>query len=127
MNDVVCTNCNNEFPLSRTFSDGNNIYGVCPHCGASVTADVEVELSDEQVNRCDEVYNAVFEMCKVLAENPELEWDMAYIGEIAEFAANMMILRGERVRFPAVVTNPDGSQYIEEYYEPDKCESSTLK
>lgn len=127
MNVVVCTNCNNEFPLSRAFADGNNIYGVCPHCGASVTADVEVELSDEQVSRCDEVYNAIFEMCKVLAEAPELEWDMAYLREIAEFAANMMILRGEKVHFPAVVTNPDGSQYIEVYYEPDKCESSTLK
>lgn len=121
MNYVVCTNCNNEFPLSRTFADGNNIYGVCPHCGASVTADVEVELTSEQAGRCDEVYDAVYEMCKVLVEDPELEWDMAYLGEIAEFAANMMILHGEKVRFPAVVTNQDGSQYIEEYYEPDKC------
>lgn len=127
MNNVICTNCNNEFPLSRTFADGNNIYGVCPHCGASVTTDVEVELNDEQASRCDEVYDAVFEMCKILAKNPELEWDMAYIGEIAELAANMIILRGEKVHFPAVVTEQDGSQYIEECYEPDKDRLNTLR
>ena len=122
MNDVVCTNCNNEFPLSRTFADGNNIYGVCPHCGASVAADVEVELTGEQADRCDEVYDAVYEMCKVLVEDPELEWDMAYFGEIADIAAHIMVVHGKRVHFPSVITEQDESQYIEEYYEPDKCE-----
>lgn len=122
MNYVVCTNCNSKFPLSRTFADGDNIYGACPHCGASVTADVEVELNEEQVCRCFEIYHAVYEMCKVLVEKPDFEWDMSYADEIAEFAANIMILYGERVRFPSVVTNQDKSQYIEEYYEPEKCE-----
>lgn len=78
------------------------------------------ELSDEQSARCDEIYNAVYEMCKVVADDEELEWDMYYLGEIAELAANIMVNRGYRVRFPAIVTETDGSQYVEEYYEPDK-------
>lgn len=76
------------------------------------------ELSDEQLARCDEIYNAVYEMCKVVAGDEELEWDMHYIREIAELAADMLVGRGCRVRFPAVVTEKDGSQHIEEYYEP---------
>lgn len=82
----------------------------------------EVELNDEQVARCDEVYNAVYEMCKVMCENTELEWDMHYIGEIAELTANLLVTRGERVRFPAVVTTEYGLQKIEEYYEPEDRE-----
>lgn len=79
----------------------------------------ELELSDEQIARNDEIYNAVYDMCKVIAGNEDLEWDMHYIGEIAELAANLLITRGEKVRFPAVVTGPDGKQHIEEYYEPE--------
>lgn len=77
----------------------------------------ELELSDEQIARNDEIYNAVYQMCQVMTENEVLEWDMFYIGEIAEFAANLMLLRGEKVRFPAVVTEENGEQHIEEYYE----------
>lgn len=78
------------------------------------------ELSDEQVARCDEIYNAVYEMCKVVADDEELEWDMHYLGEIAELAANMMVNMGYKVRFPAIVTEENGTQHIEEYYEPEK-------
>ncbi len=78
------------------------------------------KLSDEQLARCDEIYNVVYEMCKVIAGDEELEWDMYYIGEIAELVANMMVNRGYKVRFPAIVTEEDGSQHIEEYYEPDQ-------
>lgn len=80
------------------------------------------ELSGEQVARNDEIYNAVYEMCKVMCENEELEWDMHYIGEIAELTANLMVTRGELVRFPAVVTEEDGTQHIEEYYNPEEEE-----
>ena len=40
----------------------------------------ELELNDDQIARNDEICNAVFELCKVLTENQELEWDMEYIG-----------------------------------------------
>jgi len=31
-----------------------------------------------------------------------------------------MVLRGEKVRFPAVITEPSGKQCIEEYYNPEE-------
>lgn len=80
----------------------------------------ELELSDDQAARNDEIYNAIFDMCKVVAGNDNLEWDMYYIGEIAELTANLLINRGEKVRFPAVVTDTDGKQHIEEFYEPEE-------
>ena len=75
-----------------------------------------LELNDGQVARVDEIYNAVFEMCKVLTENPDLEWDMYYIGDIADYAANTLCLMGNKVRYPAVVIEEDEKQHIEEYH-----------
>lgn len=77
----------------------------------------ELELSAEQCARNDEIDNAVFELCKVLTENPDLEWSMEFIGEIADAAAGILTRKGMRVRFPAIVTLEDDSQYIEEYYD----------
>lgn len=77
------------------------------------------ELTDEQSARNDEIYNAVYEMCKVISEDEDLPWDMYYLGEIAELAARMMVKRGYRVRFPAIVEGEDGNMYVEEYYEPE--------
>lgn len=80
--------------------------------------DAEPELSNEHIARIDEIHNAVFEMCKVLVENPDLEWDMSFIGEIADFAADFLCVSGYAVRYPVIVIGEDGSQHIEEYYEP---------
>lgn len=76
----------------------------------------EPELTDEQVARIDEIHNAVYELCKVLTENPELEWDMQYIGEIADCAAETMCEAGYKVRYPAIVSEEDKPEHIEEYY-----------
>ena len=77
----------------------------------------ELELTDAQADRNDEIYEAAFEFCKVLTENPDLKWDMAYLGEIADLGAGIMTEQGHKVRFPSVVTEQDGTQYIEEYYD----------
>ena len=45
---------------------------------------------------------------------------MSFIGEIADCAASILGRHGIRVHFPAVVTNEDGSQYIEEYLGGDE-------
>ena len=76
----------------------------------------ELELTDAQADRNDEIYEAAFEFCKVLTENPNLKWNMAFLGEIADLAASIMTEQGYKVRFPSVVTEEDGTQYIEEYY-----------
>lgn len=74
-----------------------------------------VELSNKHSERNDEIYNAVFELCQVLSESSELEWNMSFIGEIADTAAAIMVDHGIPVRFPSIVTEKDGSQHIEEY------------
>ena len=84
--------------------------------------DEDMELNREQDARNDEVYNAVFDMCKVLTENENLEWDMYFIGEIADCAASILVRKGLRVHFPSVVTEEDGSQHIVEYYESEENE-----
>ena len=83
----------------------------------------ELELSDEQVARNDKIYNEVFNLCKVLSENSELEWNMSFIGEIADYAAAVLTEHAIPVRFPAIVTENDGSQYIEEYVKDYKSET----
>lgn len=116
MNNVKCSHCGCEFGLKRTYADDKGVFAVCPKCEGSFDTDEEVEMTQDQSDRNDEVYEAVYEMCKVLAENPDLEWDMSYIGDIADYAANTLVSHGNRVRFPAVVTEENGSQYICEYH-----------
>ncbi len=76
----------------------------------------ELELSDEQTTRNDEIYGAAYEFCKVMAEDDNLEWNMEILGQLADFAADLLTDHGSKVRYPSVVTEPDGNQYIEEFY-----------
>lgn len=87
----------------------------CPKPTAPDT-DEELELSDAQSARNDEIYNAAYEFCKVMAEDDDLQWNMEILGELADLAAELLTRHGSRVRYPAVVTEPDGRQYIEEYH-----------
>lgn len=82
--------------------------------GNEISTD-ELELNDEQIERQDEIYNGVFELCKIMSENQELEWNMSFIGEIADYAESILTEHGIKVRFPSIVTDLDGTQYIEEY------------
>ena len=77
---------------------------------------IDLELSDEQTARNDEIYGAAYEFCKVMAEDENLEWNMEILGQLADFAADLLTGHGCKVRYPAVVTEPDGSQHIEEFY-----------
>lgn len=76
-----------------------------------------IELSDEQLERNDEIFNAAFEFCKVLTENQDLEWDMSIIGEIADYSAELLVNHGFQVRFPFVYTDKDGKDEVHEYYD----------
>lgn len=78
--------------------------------------DEKLKFSSKQTARISEIYDSVYEMCKVLTENPDLELDMYYIDDIADYSANLLYLLGNRVRYPAVVTGEDGKQYVEEYH-----------
>lgn len=80
----------------------------------------ELELSDEQATRNDEIYNATYEFCKVMAEDENLDWNMEILGQLADYAAELLTTHGSRVRYPSVVTEPDGSQHIEDFYGEEK-------
>lgn len=80
----------------------------------------DLELSDEQSARNDEIYNAVYEFCKVMAEDEKLEWNMEILGQLADYAAELLTTHSSRVRYPSVVTEPDGSQHIEDFYGEEK-------
>ena len=44
---------------------------------------------------------------------------MAYIGNIADYICETLYRNGIKVRFPSIVTEDDGTQYVEEYYGED--------
>lgn len=75
-----------------------------------------LELSDSQVERNDDIYNAVYSLCCVMTENNDLEWDMSFIGDIADAAAGILFEHGYKIRFPSIVTEPDGRQYVDEFF-----------
>lgn len=74
-------------------------------------------LSDPMVERINEIYQAVYQCACILAEK-EIEWDMSIIGIVADYMSSVLHRHGYRIRYPSVVTEKDGSQYIEGYYNP---------
>lgn len=85
--------------------------------------DDEVELTESQLIRLDNMYNAAHDLCVVITEEPDLEFDMYYAGTIVEFAVMLLLERGKPIRYPGIVTDDDGSR-VEEYYFPDHIPST---
>lgn len=75
----------------------------------------KLEFTDEQIERVDEVENAVFHMCETLTEEEYLEWDISYVGEIADAACQILADHGFKIRYPAIVTDYNGDQKIVDY------------
>jgi hypothetical protein len=76
--------------------------------------DEELELSDDQIERNDEIDNAVHHCLEELAEK-KLEWDMQIIGEATDSLEKIMGRFGISVRHPGICEREDGTQYIDEY------------
>lgn len=62
-----------------------------------------IELNAEQLVRIDEVENAVFDFIKIMTCNPNIQWDISLIGEIADAIAGYLVNRGYLVYYPSVV------------------------
>ncbi len=86
-----------------------------------VEASEGLELTDVQCARLDVIDNAIYQCLLVLLEKDEEEfpWSMEYIGEAGDLLVDFLLRRGHRIRRPVIVTEPDGSQHIEEYEEPE--------
>ena len=77
----------------------------------------ELELTDAMVERNDEIDNAVFDCVKTLSEQPDMDWNMAIIGDVTDSMKAALKRHSIKVRHPGVVTNDDGSQFYAEYDE----------
>ena len=78
----------------------------------------ELELTDEMVERNDEIDNGVYETILILTEksSDELPWDIEMIGAVTDAIKDLLWRRFKlAVRHPAVVTNNDSSQEYNEY------------
>lgn len=93
-----------------------------------VKEDSEVELSDDQVERIDEIYNAALEFCQVITQKEDLTWSMYSLGEIVEYACMQILtdpmLGIDEIYFPSIVTDEDGNEHIEESYKSSDFQRS---
>ena len=69
----------------------------------------ELELTDEMLERLDEIDNTVYACICTLAEKP-IEWDMEIIGEVTEEIRSVLEKHEIQMRWPGIVTNEDGTQ-----------------
>jgi hypothetical protein len=80
----------------------------------------QLELTNEMIERNDEIYNTIQNCIGTLAEK-EVEWNMEIIGGVTDAIIDILHNHGIRVRYPGVVTELDGSQHYENYeYEDDE-------
>ena len=80
----------------------------------------DIDFSSEQIEQIDAIDNAVYQSILVFLDKTEDEfpWDMHYIGPVADAVEKTLVDLGQRVRRPAIITERDGTMYIEEYQEP---------
>lgn len=76
------------------------------------TSDKRDELSPLQIERLDEIDNAMYRFLLVLLEKDESEfpWNMQYIGELVDAAEETMFRYGFDIHRPAVINDGDGGE-----------------
>lgn len=79
-----------------------------------------LKITNEQIQRVDELDNAAHEYLKIIAGNPDLEWNQKYICELGNMAANLMCQKGFKIYYPTIKTDSDGTRTIADYYEPSE-------
>lgn len=79
-----------------------------------------VELTDAQIDKIDQIHSAVYNLCVLMSEKDNLEWSMSYIGEIADCAMDILLEHGVPVRYPAVVSENDEPEHVQEWFMPEK-------
>lgn len=69
----------------------------------------ELELTQDMIERNDEIDNSVHECICILAEK-DLEWNMEIIGNVTDAIKSVLSTYGIAVRHPGVVTDENGVQ-----------------
>lgn len=72
--------------------------------------DEPLELTDEMIERNDEIDNCVYECICTLAEK-EIEWDMHIIGDVIDSIKTVLDMHNIKVRHPGICEDDDGKQY----------------
>lgn len=89
----------------------------------------DLELTDEMIERNDEIDNAVYQCILALTEKTEdeLDWNMQIIGEVTDAIKDVLWHDFKlKVRHPAVVTDGDEQYYSEYDYDGDNGEIMTV-
>ena len=74
----------------------------------------DMEFTDEQLARLDEIDNTVFDCIRALAEKPDMEWDMQVIGNVTDAIKSTLSEFGLSVRHPGFIHHKDGrTEYAE--------------
>ena len=70
----------------------------------------ELELTQEMIERNDEIDNAVYDLILILTENDDFAWDMEIIGEVTDAIKESLAKFKLEVRHPCIITREDGTQ-----------------
>lgn len=73
------------------------------------------EFSKKQIERIDEIENAVYDVCKVMTRE-DLKWDYNIIGDVADSIAEILTSKGMTIYYPAIVEDENGNRRIIDYY-----------
>lgn len=74
------------------------------------------ELTKDHIERCDEIENSVFDLCKIMINDANLKWDMSIIGDVADMVAEYLAKRGYKIYYPALVEDDNGKEVVVEYF-----------
>lgn len=78
---------------------------------------IPAEMTQPQIMQLDDIDNATHELCKIMLNNADLNWDMSIIGDVADAVAEVLAKKGLKVYYPAMVEDPTtGETRIAEYY-----------
>lgn len=77
----------------------------------------ELEFSAEELEQIDAIENSVFNLCSILLNKPDLDWDMSMIGDIADAAADILVSKGYKVYYPAIVEDENHNEIIVGFYQ----------
>lgn len=71
------------------------------------------ELTDVQIRRLDEVYDAAMEFIRVLLCDPDREFDMSLVGNMTDDTVALLNEKGFDVYFPSIIYDERGTYTVD--------------
>lgn len=109
-----------NFPETTTpvrFNESKDFQNQDPIRYKIVNDHIPDEMTQPQINQLDDIDNAAHELCKIMLGNANLNWDMNIIGDVTDAVAEVLVKKGLKVYFPAIVEDPKtGETRIVDYY-----------